>query len=230
MIVVHFFIQRLAGISINGCFLVSFATLGVHLQKKKHATFRWLKLFFCSNYTLNWKVNRIIIFFSSRFWRTCRLTGMSLHLVCVSISSNLHQLWSFYRWVELHIFTSLPTCSRYNFLAGVGVGLTRDASTLMVGQYFKRRRDLVEIFVVSGSGLGIIICSVGLHSALRSVVALIIIILNANSFIISIPLSPYGFTIFEKILPWRSKVLLQPSSPFNFTLVQSSEVPLKKIC
>ena len=30
---------------------------------------------------------------------------------------------------------------------GVGVGLTRDTSTLMVGQYFKRRRDIVEIFL-----------------------------------------------------------------------------------
>ncbi|RXG57937.1 Monocarboxylate transporter 10, partial [Armadillidium vulgare] len=33
--------------------------------------------------------------------------------------------------------------------------MTRDSSTLMVGQYFKRKREFVEIFVVSGSGLGI---------------------------------------------------------------------------
>lgn len=50
---------------------------------------------------------------------------------------------------------------------GVGVGLTRDASTLMVGQYFKKRRDIVEILVVSGSGLGILVMSVSIHSAVR---------------------------------------------------------------
>lgn len=50
---------------------------------------------------------------------------------------------------------------------GVGVGLTRDASTLMVGQYFKKRRDIVEILVVSGSGVGILFMSVSIHSAVR---------------------------------------------------------------
>ncbi|KAF0311943.1 Monocarboxylate transporter 2 [Amphibalanus amphitrite] len=42
----------------------------------------------------------------------------------------------------------------------LGVGMTRDSSALMVGQYFKRRRELVEIFVVSGSGLGVTVMSV----------------------------------------------------------------------
>ena len=35
------------------------------------------------------------------------------------------------------------------------MGMARDTATLMVGQYFKKRRELVEIFLVSGSGLGI---------------------------------------------------------------------------
>jgi hypothetical protein len=34
--------------------------------------------------------------------------------------------------------------------AGLGVGLVRDSSTLMVAQYFKRKRELVEVVVVSG--------------------------------------------------------------------------------
>ena len=29
-------------------------------------------------------------------------------------------------------------------IIGVGVGMARDAATLMVGQYFKRRRELVR--------------------------------------------------------------------------------------
>ena len=52
---------------------------------------------------------------------------------------------------------------------GVGVGLTRDTSTLMVGQYFKRRRELVEIFLVSGSGMGISVMSLLLKGAVREI-------------------------------------------------------------
>ena len=37
-----------------------------------------------------------------------------------------------------------------NYIVGVGVGFVRDTSTLMVAQYFKRRRELVEVVVVSG--------------------------------------------------------------------------------
>jgi hypothetical protein len=37
--------------------------------------------------------------------------------------------------------------------SGVGVGMTRDTSTLMVGQYFKRRRELVEILLGRGQFL-----------------------------------------------------------------------------
>jgi hypothetical protein len=33
--------------------------------------------------------------------------------------------------------------------AGVGVAMTRDPATLMVGQYFKRKRELIEIILGS---------------------------------------------------------------------------------
>lgn len=52
-------------------------------------------------------------------------------------------------------------------VVGVGVGLTRDCSTLMVAQYFKRRRELVEIFIVSGSGLGIAVMSTFIKGAIK---------------------------------------------------------------
>lgn len=52
-------------------------------------------------------------------------------------------------------------------VAGVGVGMTRDCSTLMVAQYFKRRREFVEIFIVSGSGLGIAVMSAFIKGAIR---------------------------------------------------------------
>ncbi|KAF0299794.1 Monocarboxylate transporter 2 [Amphibalanus amphitrite] len=44
--------------------------------------------------------------------------------------------------------------------------MTRDASTLMVGQYFKRRRELVETVVLSGSGVGLAVMSAFLHGAI----------------------------------------------------------------
>jgi predicted RND superfamily exporter protein len=54
-------------------------------------------------------------------------------------------------------------------VAGIGVGVTRDCSTLMVAQYFKRRREFVEIFIVSGSGLGIAVMSAFIKGAIRCV-------------------------------------------------------------
>lgn len=45
--------------------------------------------------------------------------------------------------------------------------MTRDTSTLMVAQYFKRKRELVEIVVVSASGFGLAIASVVVSEAIR---------------------------------------------------------------
>lgn len=50
---------------------------------------------------------------------------------------------------------------------GIGVGMTRDCSTLMVAQYFKRKREFVEIFIVSGSGMGIAVMSSFIKGAIR---------------------------------------------------------------
>jgi hypothetical protein len=41
----------------------------------------------------------------------------------------------------------------------VGCCMVREASSLIVGQYFKDRRELAEMFVLSGPGIGIIIFS-----------------------------------------------------------------------
>ena len=54
-------------------------------------------------------------------------------------------------------------------LPGVGVAMTRDPATLMVGQYFKRKRELIEIILVSGSGLGIAAMSVFIKVVVRLV-------------------------------------------------------------
>ena len=68
------------------------------------------------------------------------------------LGDNAMRLWSFF--------------INY-FITGIGVGMTRDCSTLMVAQYFKRRRELVEIFIVSGSGLGIAVMSAFIKGMIR---------------------------------------------------------------
>ena len=49
----------------------------------------------------------------------------------------------------------------------MGVSLSRDSASLMVGQYFKRRREVVEVVLVSSHGAGIILTSQLLHNCLR---------------------------------------------------------------
>ena len=64
-------------------------------------------------------------------------------------------------------FSSFPIIKTLvYFLEGIGVGLTRDTATLMVGQYFKRRRETVEIALVGASGVGLAIMTVFLHTTL----------------------------------------------------------------
>ena len=51
--------------------------------------------------------------------------------------------------------------------AGIGVAMTRDSATLMLGQYFKRRRELLEIFVVAGRGIGVCLLYTFVRIAIR---------------------------------------------------------------
>ena len=54
-------------------------------------------------------------------------------------------------------------------MMGIGVGMTRDPATLMIGQYFKRRREFVEVILVSGSGLGLAAMSALMHASISAV-------------------------------------------------------------
>ncbi|XP_050427858.1 monocarboxylate transporter 10 isoform X2 [Adelges cooleyi] len=72
------------------------------------------------------------------------------------------------------LFTSFATQFHqlffsYGTVIGIGVGMTRDCSTLMVAQYFKRKREFVEIFIVSGSGLGIAVMSSFIKGAISAI-------------------------------------------------------------
>ena len=54
----------------------------------------------------------------------------------------------------------------YGALMSIAVTLVRESSALMVGQYFKRRRDFVEIVVQMGGGIGVILFAVFFKEAL----------------------------------------------------------------
>ncbi|XP_017110676.1 uncharacterized protein LOC108134747 [Drosophila elegans] len=63
------------------------------------------------------------------------------------------------------LFTSFATefgqvVFSYGVVFGVGVAMVREASTVMLGNYFKRRRQFVEMVAMSGEGVGIALFSV----------------------------------------------------------------------
>ncbi|KAK4016227.1 hypothetical protein OUZ56_031178 [Daphnia magna] len=90
--------------------------------------------------------------------KSTRLTAVfggllaALGLLFTSFASQFHQL-----------FLS------YGLILGIGVGLTRDTASLMVGQYFKRRREAVEIALVGSSGVGLALMTVFLHTTLGAI-------------------------------------------------------------
>ena len=45
--------------------------------------------------------------------------------------------------------------------------MVRDSVALMVGQYFKRKREVVEVILVSGSGVGIATMSAFVKEIIR---------------------------------------------------------------
>ncbi|CAL8110048.1 unnamed protein product [Orchesella dallaii] len=103
------------------------------------------------------------LFFSPLWVALCKQKSTRLAGVFGGLIASLGCLFTSFATQFHQLFIS------YGAFVGVGVGLTRDASTLMVGQYFKRKRDIVEILVVSGSGVGIVFMSVSINSAIRSI-------------------------------------------------------------
>ncbi|XP_023345981.1 monocarboxylate transporter 10 [Eurytemora carolleeae] len=88
----------------------------------------------------------VIVAFCRR--KSTRLTAvmgglvMSLALLFASFATQLHQV-----------------LLSYGIIFGIGCGLVRETSVLMLSQYFKRKRELVEILSSLGQGFGIIVFS-----------------------------------------------------------------------
>lgn len=49
---------------------------------------------------------------------------------------------------------------------GIGVGITRDCTIIMIAQYFKKKREFVEALSVAGTGLGICVMSTFLQKSI----------------------------------------------------------------
>lgn len=84
------------------------------------------------------------------------------------------------------------------------MGLTRDTATLMVGQYFKRRREAVEIALVGSSGIGLTLMTVFLHTTLGYVHTIVFFsLLHLEiQFIISNPVQSDGVWDFKLLPVW----------------------------
>ncbi|XP_040583560.1 monocarboxylate transporter 12 [Lepeophtheirus salmonis] len=67
---------------------------------------------------------------------------MSLSMLFTSFAKEFHQ-----------VFLS------YGIMCGIGISMVRETATIMLSQYFKRRRELVEMFSGSGAGFGIALFS-----------------------------------------------------------------------
>ena len=83
----------------------------------------------------------------------CRVHSIRLVTVVGGLTMNLAFLFASFGHQLHQVFLS------YGLLFGVGCCAVREASSLMVGQYFKDRRELAEMIVLSGHGIGIIVFS-----------------------------------------------------------------------
>ncbi|CAB3369791.1 Hypothetical predicted protein [Cloeon dipterum] len=98
----------------------------------------------------------LIVAFCRR--KSTRLTAvfgglvMALAVLFTSFAQQIHQ-----------VFLS------YGIVFGVGIGMVRESSGLMLGQYFKRRREFVEIVVQAGGGIGITLFSVFYKEAIGNI-------------------------------------------------------------
>ncbi|GAB6027523.1 hypothetical protein CHUAL_001771 [Chamberlinius hualienensis] len=104
----------------------------------------------------------VSLFLSPLVVALCRRKSTRLTAVFGGLSMALASLFTSFAQQLHQVFLS------YGLVLGVGVGLTRQASDLMIGQYFKRRREVVEVIVHTGSGIGISLFSVFFHEAINS--------------------------------------------------------------
>ena len=68
-------------------------------------------------------------------------------------------MWVHFYLLELYFYVLL-FCFRTGIVVGVGAAMVRDSAAVMLGHYFKRRRQFVEMITMSGEGVGVALFSV----------------------------------------------------------------------
>ncbi|XP_022247167.1 monocarboxylate transporter 10-like, partial [Limulus polyphemus] len=105
----------------------------------------------------------VALFLSPVMMAICRRKSTRLLAVLGGLITALGCLFTSFASQFHQLFLS------YGVFVGFGVSMTRDASTFMIGQYFKRKRELVEIVISFGTGLGMAIMPLFLSESIRYV-------------------------------------------------------------
>ncbi|XP_036328523.1 uncharacterized protein LOC118740892 [Rhagoletis pomonella] len=100
---------------------------------------------------LNWSISMLLSPFVITF---CRKKSTRLMAVVGGLVLPLGVLFTSFATELGQIFFS------YGIVFGIAVAMVRESSTIMLGNYFKRRRQFVEMIAMSGEGVGISIFSV----------------------------------------------------------------------
>lgn len=74
-------------------------------------------------------------------------------------------LITFYKNSLLHVANKIENLKIYflmilGIIVGFGSSLVRESASVMIGHYFKRRRQFVEMITMSGEGVGVALFSV----------------------------------------------------------------------
>jgi len=62
--------------------------------------------------------------------------------------------------VQSHTIYLYKMQHSYGLVLGTGAGLVRETASLVLGNYFRKRREFVEMVVQAGTGVGIMLFSV----------------------------------------------------------------------
>ncbi|KAL3222407.1 hypothetical protein MRX96_004874 [Rhipicephalus microplus] len=105
----------------------------------------------------------VALFLSPAVVGACRRKSTRLVAVLGGLVAALGCLFSSFASQFHQLFIS------YGLVLGCGVAMTRDTSMFMVGQYFKKRRELVELLLAAGTGIGVAVVPIFIVECIRVV-------------------------------------------------------------
>ncbi|KAH8021347.1 hypothetical protein HPB51_015337 [Rhipicephalus microplus] len=103
----------------------------------------------------------VALFLSPAVVGACRRKSTRLVAVLGGLVAALGCLFSSFASQFHQLFIS------YGLVLGCGVAMTRDTSMFMVGQYFKKRRELVELLLAAGTGIGVAVVPIFIVECIR---------------------------------------------------------------